>query len=111
MDHNITVPDEYKALFQRLIPYFPAALRDDPQGLESILLYLKVGGEKLARIALEAYKQNQRISYAEAQKRLREAALAADLASRAEEVADNDDNDDEDAEDDENLNDDSKDNF
>ena len=115
MDHNIIIPDEYRALFQRLVPYFPAALRDDPQGLESILLYLKIGGEKLARIALEAYKQNQRLSYAEAQKRLREAALAADLASRSEDDDrdDNDDNDNdaEDNEDDENLNDDSKDNF
>ena len=105
MDHNITIPDEYKVQFQRLIPYFPAALRDDPQGLESVLLYLKVGGEKLARIALEAYKQNLRLSYAEAQKRLREAALAADLASRAEEDDDDDDAD----EDDEDLDDDSED--
>lgn len=118
MDHNIIIPDEYKALFQRLVPYFPAALRDDPQGLEAILLYLKVGGEKLARIALEAYKQNQRLSYAEAQKRLREAALAADLASRSEDDdgddGDSDDeneNDDEDDEDAENLNDDGQKNY
>lgn len=95
MDYNIIIPEEYRVLFQRLIPYFPIALRDDPQGLESILLYLKVGGEKLARIAIEAYKQNQRLSYAEAQKRLREAALAADQINRAEE-------DDDDADEDEN---------
>jgi hypothetical protein len=100
MDHNIIIPDEYKATFQRLVPYFTAALRDDPQGLESILLYLKVGGEKLAHIAIEAYKQNQRLSYAEAQKRLREAALAADLASRSEE--DDDDADEDEDEDDPN---------
>ena len=93
MDNTIIIPDEYKISFQRLVPYFPAALRDDPQALESVLLYLKVGGERLAHIAIEAYKQNHRLSYAEAQKRLREAALAADLANRLEEDNDNGDDD------------------
>ena len=85
MDHKIIIPDEFKNSFQRLIPYFPAALRDDPLALESILLYLKVGGEKLARIAIEAFKQNQRLSDAEAQKRLREAALSVDPTLQSEE--------------------------
>ena len=95
MNHHIDIPDEYKNSFQRLIPYFPIALRDDPQALEAILLYLKVGGEKLARIAIEAYKQNQRLSYAEAQKRLREAARAVDLTSQTEDDETDDDKDDE----------------
>ena len=103
MDYNSIIPDEYKTLFQKLVPHFPAALREDPPALESIVLYLKVGGEKLARIAIEAYRQNQRLSYAEAQKRLREAALAADLASRSE---DDDDDDDEDEDEDDLNNDD-----
>lgn len=84
MNVNISVPDEYKNSFQRLIPYFPASLREDAQALGAILLYLKIGGEKLARIAIEAYKQNQRLSHAEAQKRLREAALAIDTANHLE---------------------------
>lgn len=96
MDYAIIIPDEYKTSFQRLVPYFPAALRDDPQTLEAILLYLKVGGERLAHIAIEAYRQNHRLSYAEAQKRLREAALAADLANRLDEDNENGDEDDED---------------
>lgn len=99
MDYNIIIPDEYRGLFQKLVPHFPAALRDDPPALEAILLYLKVGGEKLARIAIEAYKQDQRLSHAEAQKRLREAALAADLASRSEDDDDDDNDEDEDEDD------------
>lgn len=97
MDHKINIPDEYKNSFQRLIPYFSVSIHDDTQALESILLYLKIGGEKLARIAIEAYKENQRLCNAEAQKRLREAALSVDPATPPEkddEVADDDENDD-----------------
>lgn len=91
MNHPIDIPDEYKSSFQRLVPYFPVAIREDTPALEAILLYLKVGGEKLARIAIEAYKQNRRLSNAEAQKRLREAALAVDLANQSQEDDETDD--------------------
>ena len=97
MNLNIDIPGEYKISFQRLIPYFPLSLRDDPEALESILLFLKVGGEKLARIAIEAFKQNQHLNDAEAQKQLREAALSVDLVSDAvdEDTEDEDETDDE----------------
>ena len=95
MDHNIVVPEEYRSSFQKLIPHFPAALRADAHGLESIVLYLKVGGEKLARIALEAYRQNQILSDAETQKRLREKALEADMMARSEDEDESDEDEDE----------------
>ena len=102
MNLNIDIPDEYKNSFQRLIPYFPLSLRENPDALESILLFLKVGGEKLARIAIEAFKQNQHLCDAEAQKLLREAALSVDLISEDadEENGDDDETDDEEPEDD-----------
>ena len=94
MNYNIDIPDEYKNSFQRLIPYFPSALREDPKALESILLYMKVGGERLARIAIDAFKQNQHLSDAETQKRLREAALSIDSVNNTddEDVENEDDN-------------------
>ena len=95
MDHNIVVPEEYRSSFQKLIPHFPAALRVDAHGLESIVLYLKVGGEKLARIAIEAYRQNQILSDAETQKRLREKALEADMMARSDDEDESDEDEDE----------------
>ena len=105
MDHNIVVPEEYRSSFQKLMPHFPAALRVDAQALESIILYLKVGGEKLARIAIEAYKQNQILRDAEAQKLLREKVLAADMMNRAddEDESDDDDENEEDSEEDDDF--------
>jgi hypothetical protein len=100
MNQNIMIPDELKSLFQRLMPHFPIALREDPKALEAIILYLKVGGEKLARIAIEAYKQNQRLSYAEAQKRLRETAMSAETANLVEHDSDEVDDEEKDSDDD-----------
>jgi hypothetical protein len=39
------------------------------------LLYLKLGNEKLARIAIEAYNENYRLSELENRRRLHEEAL------------------------------------
>ncbi len=100
MEATFTVPEELQSSFQRLLPHMAAGLRSDPEGLESILLYLKLGGERLARIAIDAYNQTDRLKNAEIQKqRLEEAMLAEQLDAEEDDDEEDDDeeNDDEDS--------------
>jgi hypothetical protein len=70
------------------------ALRKDVQGLEAILLYLKMGGERLARIAIDAYNQTHRLKDAAEQKlRLEETLLAKQLEDEADDEDEEDDED------------------
>jgi len=85
MDTNFTVPNEYQESFQRLTPYMVAGLRNDAPSLEAIYLYLKLGGEKLARIAIDAYNQTHRLKNAQMQKLRLEEALMAEQLDEAEE--------------------------
>jgi len=96
MESNFTVPQELQMSFQRLIPYMSPALRKDVQGLEAILLYLKMGGERLARIAIDAYNQTHRLKDAAEQKlRLEETLLAKQLEDEADDEDEEDDEEDE----------------
>jgi hypothetical protein len=88
MDSNFTIPNDYQESFQRLIPHMVAGLRNDPQSLEAIYLYLKLGGEKLARIAIDAYNQTQRLKNAQMQKLRLEEALMAEQMDESEEDED-----------------------
>ncbi len=101
MESNFTVPQELQMSFQRVIPYMSPGLRKDEQGLEAILLYLKLGGERLARIAIDAYNQTHRLKDAAEQKlRLEETLLAKQLEDEADEDDDDEDDDKDDDEDD-----------
>ncbi|MBI5897557.1 MAG: hypothetical protein HZB24_16605 [Desulfobacterales bacterium] len=90
MGTNVTVPDEFQESFRRLLPHMVAGLRNDPQGLEAIYLYLKLGGEKLARIAIDAYNQTHRLKNAQMQKLRLEEALMAEQMEESEEDEDED---------------------
>jgi hypothetical protein len=92
MSAGFTVPEEFQQSFRRLLPYMTSPLRNDEKALEAILIYLKLGDEKLARVAIEAMNENQRLNDAALKKKLREEAL---LRERDED----DDEDEEDAED------------
>jgi hypothetical protein len=79
-----------------------APLHNNPQVLESLLIYLKLGGEKMARIAIDAFNMNQRMLDAELRKQLRDQMLLRREADASdEESSDKDDDDDTDAETDE----------
>ena len=91
MDTTFTVPNEYQESFHRLTPYMVAGLRNDPQSLEAIYLYLKLGGEKLARIAIDAYNQTHRLKNAQMQKLRLEEALMAEQIGDSEESEDDED--------------------
>lgn len=91
MDSQFTVPEEQKVPFRRVLPYLIAPLQRDTQVLESLLLYLKLGGEKMARIAIDALNVTQRLQDAEVKKQLREQALLND--SDQEDLDDEEDED------------------
>lgn len=93
MEQSFTLPQELQTSFQRIMPYMSARLRNDQQSIEAIALYLKLGGERLARIAIDAYNQTHRLQDAADQKlRLEETLLAKQMENE------NDDDDDEEEE-------------
>ena len=98
MVEQFTIPEEYAIAYRRILPYLVAPLHKEPQIFESLLLYLKLGGERLARIAIDALNVSQRQRDAEMLKLLRQEAM---LAIAAEEDDDEDDEDDEDFDEDE----------
>jgi hypothetical protein len=75
MDDQFTIPEEYEASFRRILPYLKAPMQKNTRILESLLLYLKLGGEKMARIAIDALNVTQRLQDAEIRKQLREQEL------------------------------------
>ncbi len=72
MADQFTVSEEFDISIRRIFPYLAAPLQKNPQVLESLLLYLKLGGEKMAHIAIDALNVTQRLQDAEPKKQLRE---------------------------------------
>jgi hypothetical protein len=92
MSQNFSIPEEYKISFRRILPYLIAPLQKDPKVLESLVLYFKLGGEKMARIVIDALNVTHRIQYAEMVKKMREEAMLRE--NRNEEGDDETDDDD-----------------
>lgn len=106
MELKPTIPPETRQSLQRLMPYMSQELRNDPQRLEAILLFFKLGGDKLARIVIDAYNQTQRLQKVQEQRmRLRAEMLDALEEAEKDEDDDEDDDDNDDAVDDDDLND------
>lgn len=106
MELKPTIPPETRQSLQRLMPYMSQELRNDPQRLEAILLFFKLGGDKLARIVIDAYNQTQRLQKVQEQRmRLRAEMLDALEEAEKDEDDDGEDDDDDDAVDDDDLND------
>ena len=70
-----TVPEEFEISIRRILPYLAAPLQKDPNILQSLVLYLRLGGEKMARIVIDALNVTQRLKDAEVKKQLREEEL------------------------------------
>lgn len=84
------IPDEYQEQFRRLMPYMAAPMQKDPKVFESLLIFLKLGGERLARVVIDAYNANQRQADIEVMRRLREEAFLAEQSIDAEDEDDED---------------------
>ena len=56
MAKNLNIPDELQGTFKRLMYRVPEKLRSDSHTQKIIQLYLKLGGEKLAKQHIETIK-------------------------------------------------------
>jgi hypothetical protein len=100
MFYAVTIPEEYQDSFRRLLPYMIPSLRADRDALEAILLYLKLGDERLAKIAIEAMNADRRLSEAALRRKNREESMLREQNEDVDVVGDDDGDDDGDGDDD-----------
>jgi hypothetical protein len=108
MVDKIEVPKHLKSAFKRVSRRIPVDLKKDEVLLNTLVAYLQLGGEKLARQVVVTAKQTIELENAQKRKKAREEALiraaearlAAANAESAENDDDFDDDDDDDTEDD-----------
>ncbi len=60
MVKGLNIPDEFQYTFKRLINLLPYNQRNDRHAKKNVLLYLKLGGEKLARQYIEILRSDFR---------------------------------------------------
>ena len=58
MVKGLNIPDEFQYTFKRLINLVPYKQRNDRHAQKIVLLYLKLGGEKLAKQYIEILKSD-----------------------------------------------------
>lgn len=97
MAQQFEIPEEYEIPLRRVLPYLSAALQNDPKVLQALVLYFKLGGEKMARIVIDALNVTHKIQYAEMLKKMREEAMLRGLEDD-DDASDDDDDEDEDDE-------------
>jgi hypothetical protein len=102
------VPGDLMGSFKRISRRIPVELKKDDELIRTVIAYLQLGGEKLARQAVEAAKQTLALEVTERRKKAREEALIraaeARLAAKDAESDDEDfDDDDEEEDEDEDL--------
>lgn len=98
MAEKFSIPEEYEIPFRRLLPYLMAPLQNDPKVLESIVLYYKLGGDKMARVVIDALNATRRLEQAELIKRLKAEAMLKDSSQDDDDDEEKDDENDEDDE-------------
>lgn len=107
---NIDVPNELMGSFKRVARRIPADLKKDEELIKTVVAFLELGGEKLARQAVEAAKHTRDLEVALKRKKAREEALirAAELrqaaaAAEAKEDGEEEEDSDDDRDSDDNL--------
>lgn len=102
MIDNVEVPKKLMGSFKRVARRIPVDLKKDEELIKTIVAYLQLGGEKLARQAVASAKRTLELEVAQRKKRAREEALIraaeARLAAANEESDEDDDDFDDDAE-------------
>ena len=96
MNYKFDIPEALKPNFQRVYRRVPVELRQNEALIKDLILFLKVGGERLARQQMEVVKNDLKlVKTAQRKERRREtmrrtAAAAAEnaAANNEEEVAD-----------------------
>ncbi len=102
MIDNVEVPKNLMGSFKRVARRIPVDLKKDEELIKTIVAYLQLGGEKLARQAVESAKRTLELEVAQRKKRAREEALirAAEARLAAANEQSDDDEDDDDYDDD-----------
>lgn len=75
MIDQIEVPKDLMGSFKRVSRRIPVELRKDETLIKTVVDYLQLGGEKLARQAVESAKQTHQLEVAQRRKKAREDAL------------------------------------
>lgn len=57
MIDKFNVPEEHQTAFRRMLRILPDGFREDETKMQALLVYLKLGGEKLARQRLDIAKR------------------------------------------------------
>ena len=63
MIEKLEIPEELKSTFKRVMRRVPRELKGDLEFLKSLLVYLKIGGERLAKQRIEVTKKPFREGY------------------------------------------------
>ena len=96
MAQEFSIPEEYERPFRRMLPFLAAPLQNDPNVMESLVLYYKLGGEKLARVVIDALNVTRKMQDSERIKKMREVAMlldSQDVEGDEDEDEDQDDDD------------------
>jgi len=104
MNEPLEIPEALRLTWNRLLNRMPIKLRQKEDVLESVLLFLKLGGERLAKQAIEAARASltlegtrlRRQQKAEAMRRAAERLEAENNANSEDENESEEDNPDED---------------
>lgn len=107
MVNTIEVPQELMGSFKRIARRIPVDLKKDEELVKTIMAYLQLGGEKLARQAVDTARQSLELEIIQRKKKAREEALIraaeARLAATDEEFVKDDDYDVDDDDDDDEM--------
>ncbi len=75
MIEKVDLPKNMMGSFKRVVRRIPVDLKKDEALIKTAVAYLQLGGEKLARQAVEAARQTLELDVAERRKKVREEAL------------------------------------
>ena len=96
MVDKVDTSDNMTGPFKRVVRRLPVELKKDEELIQTLMAYLQLGGEKLARHASEAARQTHELEMVQRKKRARHDALIRAAEARlAEKGAENTVNDDE----------------
>jgi hypothetical protein len=91
MNYKFDIPEALKPNFQRVYRRVPVELRQNETLIKDLILFLKVGGERLARQQLEVAKNDLKLIKTVQRKERRREAMRRTAAAAAENAAaDND---------------------
>lgn len=91
MNYKFDIPEALKPNFQRVYRRVPVELRQNETLIKDLILFLKVGGERLARQQLEVAKNDLKLIKTVQRKERRREAMRRTAAAAAENAAANND--------------------